>query len=427
VADGTYEDPTEVQFPDTAGRLTIHFRGSSQSDRPEHLVYRYRLEGRDDDWQQTRRRQAEYPQLTPGTYRFLVLAVDRDLNYSTEASVRITVTEDPRLNALTEALRAGAASGEFIGQSSTIVEVKRQIREVAWTDLTVLVLGETGTGKGLAARAIHEASERSQAPFILVNCGALPAGLVDSELFGHERGAFTGAVDRRLGKFELADGGTIFLDEIGDLPLESQTRLLRVLQERCVERVGGTGTIDIDVRVVAATNRDLLKEVRDERYRADLYYRLNVFPIRIPPLRERQEDIPILAEYFVPRFAAHLDQTAPVLNDAALQVLLGYDWPGNVRELEHTLQRAALLAADGTIRPDHLGLGPVATVASQGVESAIVPLAEHERQYLERVLQYTGGVIHGKQGAAVLLDMKPTTLRSRLEKHGIHRRKARSS
>ena len=427
VADDTYEAPAEVQFPDTAGRLTIRFRGSSQSDRPEHLVYRYRLEGSDVDWRQTRLGQADYPQLSPGTYRFAVLAVDRDLNYSEEASTQIVVTEDPRLNALTEALRSGAASGDFIGESSAIDEVKRQIREVAWTDLTVLVLGETGTGKGLAARAIHEASERRRAPFIQVNCGALPTGLVDSELFGHERGAFTGAASRRLGKFELADNGTIFLDEIGDLPLESQTRLLRVLQERCIERVGGKGTIDVDVRVIAATNRDLVKEIRTERYRADLYYRLNVFPIRIPPLRERQEDVTVLVEYFIQRFAAHLDQTPPTLNEEALEVLRTYEWPGNVRELEHTLQRAALLSGDGIIRPDHLGLGPVATVTSPGTPSPIVPLAEYERQYLERVLEYTGGVIHGKRGAAVLLGMKPTTLRSRLEKHGIRRRKRQSS
>ena len=211
---------------------------------------------------------------------------------------------------------------------------------MAWTDFTVLIHGETGTGKGIAARAVHELSDRMDKPLVTVNCGALPKELVDSELFGHERGAFTGAISRRLGRFELADRGTIFLDEIGDLPLESQTRLLRILQDKSFERVGGSDTIVADVRVIAATNRNLQRAVREGTFRADLFYRLNVFPIEIPPLRDRREDIPLLTTYFLQGFAGHLHQEAPSVDNRTLRTLREYDWPGNVRELEHTVKRA---------------------------------------------------------------------------------------
>ncbi len=391
IADIAYPVPSEVQFPTTVGRMTLRFRGVSSCDRAEHLVYRYQLHGYENDWQQTKSGQVEYYKLQPGEYVFYVQAVDRDLNYSKRAEVQVVVTEDPRIEALNDALRAEGANGEFIGNSTALSEVKRQIREVAWTDLTVLVLGETGTGKGLAARAIHDSSERNEQPFIHVNCGALQHGLVDSELFGHERGAFTGAITRKLGKFELADKGTIFLDEIGDLPLESQTRLLRVLQDRCIERVGGTQTLSIDVRVIAATNRDLVGAVRGEKYRADLYYRLNVFPIRIPALRERQEDTPQLAGHFVKRFAAHLNQTAPRISDAAMQMLMSYSWPGNVRELEHVVQRAVILAKEQQIEPVHIGIGPPATIVQSEDLAEFLPLREHEKRYLAKVLEFTGG------------------------------------
>ena len=420
VAHVTFSLPTEVQFPTTVGRVSFHYRGRSRLEPSKYLVYRYRLVGHDQDWVQTSDRQAEYNGLTPGEYEFQVEAIDRDLNYSPTASVQLSVTEDPRIAALNEALRSEGSEGEFIGNSDALGEVRRQIQEVAWTDLTVLVLGETGTGKGLAARAIHELSERAHKPFVHVNCGALQDGLVGSELFGHERGAFTGAIARRLGKFELADGGTIFLDEIGDLPPESQTRLLHVLQDCIIERVGGTQGLSVDVRVIAATNRELAQAVRETAFRADLYYRLNVFPIRIPPLRERKEDIPLLTAYFVRRFAAHLNQPEPRIDEEAVTVLMEYDWPGNVRELEHTLQRAVISARGGSVRPAHFGMGTMHSGASPEDGSLeIVPLQEYERRYIARVLSRTGGVIHGQNGAAKLLDMKPTTLRSRLERLGL--------
>ena len=423
LADTAYSAPSELQFATTVGRIRFCFRGVSPQEHSSYLVYRHKLNGYDSEWRQTGEREVEYPQLQPGDYTFLVQAVDRDMNYSDVAEVRLTVVADPRIEALTDALRAEASRGEFIGESQALLEVRRQIQEVAWTDLTVLVLGETGTGKGLAARAIHNLSERSDGPFIQVSCGALQEGLIDSELFGHERGAFTGAVSRKLGKFELAEGGTIFLDEIGDLPLDSQTRLLTVLQERCIERVGGTQTIPVNVRVVAATNRDLVAAVRQDAYRADLYYRLNVFPIRIPPLRDRKEDTALLAEYFVNRFAAHLNQDPPRISEEAREALLSSDWPGNVRELEHTLQRAVILCHEDEIRPEHVGFGRQPDSGDTADHQPILPLEEFERRYLERVLEHTGGIIHGERGAARLLHMKPTTLRSRLEKLGVKKRR----
>lgn len=432
VADRTYEAPEEIQFPLTTTRISFCFRGISPLEPSVYLVYRYKLQGYDSNWHQTRERQVDYAQLRPGEYQFLVQAVDRDLNYSTVAQTKVVVTEDPHIEALNDALRAETARGNFIGESAALHEVKKQLQEVAATELTVLILGETGTGKGLAAQVLHSFSARRDGPFIHVNCGALQEGLVDSELFGHEKGSFTGAISRKMGKFELANGGTIFLDEIGDLPLEAQTRLLRVLQEHCIERVGGTQTIPIDVRVVAATNRDLEAARRAESFRPDLYYRLNVFPVRLPPLRERKEDIPQLSRTFVTRFAAHLNQKhAPLVTEGSMQLLLAYDWPGNVRELEHILQRAVILANLGgrtTILPEHLGMEPLGNreerAPKEEQDFAVLPLEEYERRYLVQVLDLTSGVIHGPQGAASLLKMKPTTLRSRLEKLGIKRRRS---
>ena len=313
---------------------------------------------------------------------------------------------------------------ELIGQSAGMRRVKQQLGEVADSELTVLLQGETGTGKGVAAQLVHQWSRRRDGPLVPVNCGALQEGLVDSELFGHERGAFTGAIARKLGTCELAHTGTLFLDEIGDLPLASQTRLLRVLQDRCIERVGGTRTIPLDVRVVAATHRDLAQAVQEGSFRQDLYYRLRVFPVWIPPLRARREDIPLLARHFVGQFAAQQKQAPPGISAASLAGLQEYDWPGNVRELEHVLQRAVVLARRGEIGPEHLEVEPVGEsvgTAAEGLQEgfAIVPLEEYERRYLVRVLAHTNGVIHGDKGAALLLGMKPTTLRSRLEKLGV--------
>lgn len=433
VADKTYETPAEIQFPLTTNRITFCFRGVSPLEPSTYLVYRYKLQGCDSGWQQTRERQVEYPQLKPGEYQFVVQAVDRDLNYSPAAEVKVVVTEDPHIEALNEALRAETARGNFIGESAALLEIKKQLQEVAATELTVLILGETGTGKGLAAQVLHSFSARRDGPLIHVNCGAMQEGLLDSELFGHEKGSFTGAISRKMGKFELANGGTIFLDEIGDLPLEAQTRLLRVLQEHCIERVGGTQLIPIDVRVIAATNRDLESARRAETFRPDLFYRLNVFPVRLPPLRARKEDIPQLSRTFVTRFAAHLNQkNPPLVSEQSMRLLMTYDWPGNVRELEHTLQRAVILAnlsGSAAIMPEHLAVGPVVGEKDEGStrkepDFAILPLEEYERLYLLRVLEHTSGVIHGQHGAAALLHIKPTTLRSRLEKLGIKKRRS---
>jgi DNA-binding NtrC family response regulator/ligand-binding sensor domain-containing protein len=422
VADQVYERPTDVQVPTTAGRIRFCFRGRSTVEDAAYLVYRYRLHGHDRDWRQTRERQAEYPQLRQGEYQFAVQAVDRDLNYSEEARVALKVTEDVRIEGYAGVLSTGASVGQFIGHSAALKGVMEKIDKVARSNATVLIVGETGTGKGLAARAIHGRSERSRRPFIQVNCGALPETLADSELFGHERGAFTGAVSRKLGKFELAEGGTIFLDEVGDLALGSQTRLLHVLQEHYIERIGGTQPISVDVRVVAATNRDLARKINEGSFRADLYYRLEVFPLEIPPLRQRREDVPLLAESFVRRHADHLGRETPKISDEAMCAMLEYQWPGNVRELEHMLQRAVLLAGDGDIKLEHVLPGPTPPRAlDESHGFAIVPWEVHERLYLAEVLERTGWVVDGKKGAAVLLKMKSSTLRSRMAKLGLRR------
>jgi len=308
----------------------------------------------------------------------------------------------------------------WIGSSSAWKQVETQLQEAGPTALNVLLLGETGTGKSRAAQRLHQLSPRRDGPLVAVNCGALPESLVDSELFGHERGAFTGAVNRKPGKVERAQGGSLFLDEIGDLPVATQARLLHVLQERCIERVGGVRSLPVDVRVIAATHRDLEEMVAEGAFRADLFYRLHVFPIHLPSLRERPEDIPRLALHFARRCAAELGQPVPELGKRVLARLQGLSWPGNVRELEHVMQRAMVRAQGSAIRLEHLVLErPKTPVASTTEESAILPLAEFERRYLKRVLAHTRGVIHGRQGAAVLLEMKPTTLRSRLEKLGL--------
>lgn len=423
VADREYERPRDVQIPDTASRVTVSMFGWSRQSS-EGIVYRYRLDS-EDDWRQTRDRTLDLPVDRPGDFELVCQSVDSDLNYSKAERVAISVVADPRIAALNLALRTESLQGEIVSESAAMNGVLKQVREVAWTDLTVLVLGETGTGKGLIARQIHDMSERRDQPFIHVNCGAVQESLIDSELFGHERGAFTGALARRLGKFELAQGGTLFLDEIGDLPIESQARLLRVLQERTIERVGGNETIDVNVRIVAATNRDLGAAVRKDQFRADLFYRLNVFPVEVPPLRDRPEDAKLLALHFTESFASHLSRPAPRLSRESLAMIADYQWPGNVRELEHTIHRAVVLAED-VVAPEHLGvvLGRDGLEASKTEE--ILPLDEFERQYLCRVLKHTGGVIHGDRGAAKLLEMKPTTLRSRLEKLGVEYGRRRS-
>jgi transcriptional regulator with GAF, ATPase, and Fis domain len=305
---------------------------------------------------------------------------------------------------------------EIIGSSKPLREVLRQVEMVAPTEATVLVQGETGTGKELIARAIHNSSPRRGRALVKVNCASLPAQLIESELFGHEKGSFTGAIDQRIGKFELADGGTIFLDEIGELPLELQAKLLRVLQEKEIERVGGKGMISVDVRVIAATNRDLRREVDAGRFRSDLFFRLDVFPITIPPLRQRPHDIPLLAQHFIERISKKMGKQITAIREKGMQEMLRYDWPGNVRELEHVLERAVILSSGPTLDLAHL-TGLRSTAAPE--TSTFKTMEEAERDHILAVLKHTRGRISGSNGAAELLGLKPTTLESRLKRLGI--------
>jgi formate hydrogenlyase transcriptional activator len=293
---------------------------------------------------------------------------------------------------------------------------------VAATDSTVLVTGETGTGKELVARALHSAGPRKDRPYVKLNCAALPTGLVESELFGHEKGAFTGAAARKPGRFELADGGSLFLDEVGELPPDAQAKLLQVLQEREFERVGGTAPVRVDVRVIAATNRDLARMARDGTFREDLFYRLNVFPVRLPPLRERRDDIPLLVRFLVNKFAVRMGKRIEGVGPATLGLLAAYPWPGNVRELENVLERAVILA-DGPeleIDPEVLAL-PASEEDAGPVDPGGMTLQTVEREHVLSVLRQANWVIEGPNGAAKVLALHPNTLRSRLKKLGISR------
>jgi PAS domain S-box-containing protein len=307
---------------------------------------------------------------------------------------------------------------ELIGQSAALRAVLEDVRRVAPTDASVLITGETGTGKELITRAIHSAGKRKDGPFVKVNCAAFPAGLVESELFGHEKGAFTGAIARRSGRFELADGGTIFLDEIGEIPAETQVKLLRVLQEREFERVGGGAPVKVDIRVLAATNRDLLQAVREKTFREDLYYRLNVFPISLPPLRERKEDIPLLVHFLAHKFAARIGKRIDGVAGQTMRRLIDYPWPGNIRELENVLERAVILSTGTTlaIAPDLLPLSETTPAARQQPT-----LESVERDHIVAVLRQTEGVVEGPRGAARILGLHPNTLRNRMKKLGISR------
>jgi transcriptional regulator with GAF, ATPase, and Fis domain len=310
-----------------------------------------------------------------------------------------------------------------VGRSPALSKVLSLVETVAPTPSTVLILGETGTGKELVARAIHERSPRRAHPMVKVNCSAISTGLVESELFGHVRGAFTGATSARVGRFEVADGGTIFLDEIGDLPLDTQVKLLRVLQEREIEPVGSSRTRKVDVRVIAATNRVLDREVAAGRFREDLYFRLNVFPIRMPPLREREGDIALLAEFFADRFAREFGKSIERIDPDAMRRLLAYRWPGNVRELSNVIERAVVLA-DGPrldIAAELLPETAAAPPAPSGTAREAVTLEAMERRHVEATLERTHWVIEGERGAAAALGMSPSTLRSRMKKLGVRR------
>jgi transcriptional regulator with GAF, ATPase, and Fis domain len=305
----------------------------------------------------------------------------------------------------------------LVGESAAWRYVVFRLDQVAATHATVLLQGETGTGKELVARAIHKRSARATNKFVALNCAALPPTLVESELFGRERGAFTGAHSSQAGRFELAHRGTFFLDEVGDLPIELQPKLLRVLQEGQLERLGSTRTVDVDVRVIAATNRDLAEEVRQNRFRDDLYYRLNVFPITLPSLRERREDIPLLAQHLANRFARAMAKSVKPISDSVARALQQYEWPGNIRELENVIQRALILSADGVIAMNDISL----SAAKPASPSVGTTLEEIERSHIQRMLSTTLWRIEGRRGAAELLGLKPSTLRSRLRKLGIRR------
>jgi formate hydrogenlyase transcriptional activator len=332
-----------------------------------------------------------------------------------------------------------------VGQSPAFRDVLAQVELVAPADSTVLLAGETGTGKELIARALHDQSRRSARPFVAVNCAALPEALVESELFGYEKGAFTGAMNRKPGKFELANLGTIFLDEVGDLPGQAQAKLLRVLQEREVQRVGGTRFESVNVRVIAATNQDLAAGVQSGRFRSDLFYRLNVFPIRIPPLRERRDDIAPLAQHFIRRFAERLHRTAPGLADVALERLVGYGWPGNIRELQNVIERAVILCRDTVIGEELIPLPSTLKPLDQAAETLpvvesgkrrrgddrgttnVIRFCDAERHAILRALELSGWRISGAAGAADVLGLKPTTLHAKMKKLGIRRPSAESS
>ena len=309
---------------------------------------------------------------------------------------------------------------EMIGISAAVQSLKNAIQQVAPTDTSVLIKGETGTGKELVARYIHELSLRKERILVKVNCAALSEGLITSELFGHEKGAFTGAIVRRLGRFEYADGATIFLDEIGDLPLETQAMLLRVLQDGEFERVGSSKTIKVDVRVIAATNRDLELLVKEKKFRQDLFFRLNVFPIEIPPLRERSEDIPLLTAYFLEVYGRKLGKKVDKIGDKTLRLFQDYSWPGNVRELQNIIEHSLVIS-----RGEYLDV-PEAYFFEKKKDRKIhtyPSLEEYERQYIEDVLQHTEGVLYGPKGAAKILGLKPSTLQSRMKKLGIEKSK----
>jgi formate hydrogenlyase transcriptional activator len=317
--------------------------------------------------------------------------------------------------ALVEETRSGI--GALVGSSAALRVVREQIEKVAPTDSTVLIQGETGTGKELVARAVHGSSRRGDRPLIVVNCAALPRDLVESELFGHEKGAFTGALQQRRGRFELADGGTLFLDEVGELPLEAQAKLLRVLQQGEYERVGGSRILSVDVRIIAATNRDLQAEVAAGRFRADLFYRLNVFPIALPALRERRSDIPALARNFVAHIAPKLGRAPPEISPAFLEWADSYTWPGNIRELENIIERALITADAGAM--DLRGVMP--TPAQSLATERDATLQAVEREHIGAVLERRGWKVEGPTGAAKVLGLTPSPLRARMRKLGIRR------
>ena len=349
----------------------------------------------------------------------IALAVENALAFGQVVDKANKLTEEKLY--LQDEIRTEYNFEEIIGESAALKHILQQVQTVAPIDSTVLIQGETGTGKELIARAIHNLSTRRERTVVKVNCAAIPTGLLESELFGHEKGAFTGAIAQRLGRFELANGGTLFLDEVGDIPLELQPKLLRVLQEQEFERLGSTRTIRVDVRLVAATNSDLAQRVAEKQFRSDLYYRLNVFPITIPPLRERREDIPLLVRYFAQKYARRMKKRIDTIPAKAMTALSEYHWPGNVRELENFLERAVILSRGPELQLPLAELRQRTTLASATSPGGLSTLEQAEHEHILRALRETKWVIGGPTGAAARLGMKRTTLQSRMRKLGITR------
>ena len=351
----------------------------------------------------------------------LLNAVEQAINRSRQLE-QFTNKTDKVKRSSQDDRRSKITFSEIVGQSAALRRVLKEVETVAPTDSTVLIYGETGTGKELIARAIHNLSLRRSNPFVKLNCAAIPTGLLESELFGHEKGAFTGAIAQRIGRFELANRGTIFLDEIGDIPLELQPKLLRVLQEREFERLGSTRTIRTDARLIAATNANLAKRVDEKRFRSDLYYRLNVFPVMVPPLRERREDIPFLVRHFVQKYARRIKKPIETIPPPAMDALSEYQWPGNVRELEHFIERSVILSHDSTLQPplDELGQQKIAPPPT-APGSIRAKLKEVEREHVLQMLKDTKWIIGGSTGAAARLGMKRTTFHSLVKRLGIER------
>jgi PAS domain S-box-containing protein len=346
----------------------------------------------------------------------IVLCVIRDLTEKRKAEEALRRSEQQK-RYLEEELNTEAHFDEIVGESRSLKRVLKNVETVAETNVTVLILGETGTGKEAIARAIHQLSPRKEHVMVKLNCAAIPAGLLESELFGHEKGAYTGAIDRKIGRLELANGGTLFLDEIGDLPLELQPKILRALQEQEFERLGSTKPIPVNVRLVAATNRDLAKMVTEGRFRSDLYYRLRVFPILLPTLRERREDIPLLVRYFVDRHARKLDKKIETIPDDTMRALTRWDWPGNIRELENFIERAVILTKGPILR---VPLGEL-EMPKDVAPAKEISLEAAEREHILRILRETKGKIGGRVGAAARLGLIRTTLNSKIKKLGIER------
>ena len=341
----------------------------------------------------------------------VAIALDNALSYKRIAELNERLEEEKVY--LEDEIRTGNRFEEIVGQSRALKATLKQLETVAPTDSTVLIYGETGTGKELLARAIHDLSSRKQATFVKLNCAAIPTGLLESELFGHEKGAFTGAIAQRIGRFELAHRGTIFLDEVGEIPIELQSKLLRVLQEREFERLGSSRTIRTDARLVAATNRDLGQLVEQRLFRADLYYRLNVFPMTAPPLRERRDDIPLLVRYFVQQYARRMNRRITSIPTESMNALARYHWPGNIRELQNFIERAVILTTGSALQV------PVRELKRGTAGASVVTLEAAEREAIQRALHDAGGKVGGDSGAAAKLGMKRTTLQAKMRKLGI--------